>query len=105
MNLENISTVEVLAETLRLLLQRGWVEVTFLKKDNTPRVMLCTTDFNRIPLEYRPKEREHPKEEVKADNIIDDIHLVKKIPAFKVFESDIGWRSFNIERVTKVVLL
>lgn len=105
MSLENISTVEVFAETLRLLLQRGWIEVTFLKKDDTPRVMLCTTDFNRIPLEHRPKEREKPKEDIKADSVIDDVNLVKKIPAFKVYESDNGWRSFNIERVTKVVLL
>lgn len=82
MNLKDFS------QTLRDLLQLGWVEVTFTKKDGSKRLMKCTTVMDLIPEDKRPITNGQPEKEVEETDYL-----------FKVYEQDNGWRSFRSSQV------
>jgi IMP cyclohydrolase len=69
------------------LLREQEVEVTFVKKDGTERVMLCTLDENSIPKEKAPKgvERSAPTE---------------SMAVFDVEKQE--WRSFRFDSIKRV---
>lgn len=87
--MENISVdTNNLRQLLRNSLQVTNVYVTFLKKDNTERIMQCTTDFAVIPKESQPAA-------IEGSIVVDPNYEL-----FKVFDLEKNaWRSFNFEQV------
>lgn len=71
---------------LRESLSKGLVEVTFIKKDGTERVMICTRNLDIVP------EYAHPTMEF---NDREDFYRVYDV------EKD-GWRSFNEDQVVLI---
>jgi hypothetical protein len=73
---------------LRTKLQDGVVQVTFVKKDGSNRVMLATLNEDLIPADKKPKGT---GKTVDNDN------------TFAVFDTEAdGWRSFNFDTVTDI---
>lgn len=61
------------------------MQVTFIKKDGTKRVMLCTTNVSALPDQYQPLGDDSVQPNINVKRVFD---LEKK-----------GWRSFNIDSV------
>lgn len=53
-DLDEMIASEDFAEWFREYLSENIVEITFTKKDGTPRVMKCTRDIGKIPIEKHP---------------------------------------------------
>jgi len=71
------------------------VEVVFEKKDGSIRKMICTRNFDTIPEEMRPADKEgKPQIKPSPDHLF---------PVFDL-ESN-GWRSFTIANVISVTPL
>lgn len=68
-------------------LRNGVVEVKFTKKDGSERIMICTTKFDLIPEDKRPKPQTTEQPAVPTEE--------KSPKKFNVFELFNGWRSFN----------
>lgn len=70
------------------------VKVKFVKKDGSDRIMDCTLDFNKIPVEHYPKSTTAAKTEVEREEL--PLNL-------RVYDLEKrGWRSiplFNLEWV------
>jgi hypothetical protein len=77
------------SNALQALLQAYWVQVTFVKKDGSIRVMTGTTDMTRIPVEKRPPVKEQPPEPIKEED-----------PLIKLYSEEDGWRSFRASQLT-----
>ena len=77
-------------DNMRKALQADVCEVIFEKKDGSERVMNCTLNFDKIPMEHQPKKLDLPYEE----------GVLSTIKAFRVFDVDNnGWRSFILDNV------
>lgn len=76
---------------LRSLLANGEnVTVTFLKKDGSKRIMHCTTNFDYIPADKKPKTKTPVKDE-------------NNPWLFKVFDIAAGdWRSFQAQTILEI---
>lgn len=83
---------EVFSKALRSLLQLGWVDVLFTKKDGSSRLMYCTTNMEKIPEEDRPTE---------SKTIVNDKEP-EEDPLFKVYEYGKGWRSFRFSQIQEI---
>lgn len=81
-------------------LQRGWIQVTFTKKDGTSREMLCTTNLDNIPLDFHPTKQTAPD----APEPEDPDFKVEENPIITVYEFGKGWRSFRLNSLTKIVI-
>lgn len=75
------------AEIQNILRERE-ATITFTKKDGSQRIMRCTLNENKIPVEHRPKGESTRKEN---DNVL------------AVFDTEkAGWRSFNVDSIISV---
>ncbi len=73
---------------VKTALRKGIVTVTFIKKDGTERVMVCTTALDRIPTACHPSGNSSRPQNPEAQ---------------KVFDTEKGaWRSFRWDSVTNV---
>lgn len=75
-------------DTLRDALQHERVSVTFLKADQSRRVMECTLDFERIPEDKQPAG---------TSKVADSRHDPKLYKVFDLEKQD--WRAFREERI------
>jgi len=48
-------------DNLKEILHESVVQIDFIKKDGSERVMKCTRDFTKIPVEFHPKEDNEKK--------------------------------------------
>jgi tRNA G37 N-methylase Trm5 len=77
-------------EFLKRIRAEDFVIIKFIKQDGTERIMKCTLNFDKIPLEFRPKK-------VDLGQILKLIH---ENGILHVFDMDkIAWRSIPFERV------
>jgi len=97
--------VEVGVKMLTKYLREGVVEVQFTKKDGTLRVMNCTKDMTKIPVENHPKPQPVTEESGALD--LDDLppYTQKPVQLITVFDVDKQeWRSFNYTTVRSISL-
>ncbi len=74
-------------DKLITLLHESVVQIEFIKKDGTERVMQCTRDFSKIPAEFHPKEDTEKKPN---ENLI------------KVWDMEkTAWRSVRLESINR----
>ena len=76
-------------EEIVKILSENKAVVTFTKKDGTVRDMLCTRNFDTIPVEAQPKGGTQRQENLEV------------VTAYDLEKS--AWRSFRIDAVTNVV--
>jgi hypothetical protein len=75
---------------LRKLRVEDFVTIKFLKQDGSIRLMKCSLNFNRIPIEYRPK---------KVD-LAQILKLIDENGILHVFDLEKeAWRSVPFDRV------
>jgi hypothetical protein len=84
-------TLSSAIDFLKIIKQEREVEVQFIKKDGTERVMRCTLDFNHIPRDKKPKG-------VDLVKILSKIHKSKMLSVFDLEKQD--WRTVPFERLT-----
>ena len=84
------------------LLQKSTITVTFVKADGTDREMLCTLNWDNIPVDKAPKET--PTTPI--DGIMRESKKPRKEPdphSIRVFDLEKQeWRSFRFDRLKKV---
>lgn len=88
---DHIFKDKVSKDWLKSVLRNETVTLTFVKKDGSERVMVCTLNENKIPEEKMPKV---DKEEIKK-RVNEDVQ-----PVFDLVNND--WRSFRWESVKKI---
>ena len=69
------------------------VWIKFKKKDGTNRIMNCTLNFDKVPIDKRPKD-------VNLQKILDLIQKHKLLHVFDLEKND--WRSVPFEKVEYV---
>jgi len=75
---------------LRKIRAENFVTIKFTKQDGSIRIMKCTLNFDRIPIEHRPKE-------IKIDQIVE---LIDKNGILHVFDMEKeAWRSVPFDKV------
>lgn len=101
----------IFRDWVRNLLQQQPVTVTFVKADNTERVMRCTLNGHYIPAEAWPTPKPSAPKTAASDwptALMDAIQDVKpkreQSPhSIRVWDLDLGqWRSFRFDRLKKV---
>jgi WYL_2, Sm-like SH3 beta-barrel fold len=92
-----ITFVEAIQPTdLRPALEAGEVQVDFVKEDGTAVTMRCTTNPALMPVHARPRPLTEQASVNKPTKQVDP-------NLFKVYALDRqGWRSFKLDRVTKI---
>ena len=84
------------------LLQKSTITVTFVKADGTDREMLCTLNWDNIPVDKAPKET--PTTPI--DGIVRESRKPRKEPdphSVRVYDLEKQeWRSFRFDRLKKV---
>ena len=85
--MESISSA---MEFLKKIKDEKEINVKFIKKDGSERVMKCTLDFEKIPRDKRPKG-------VDLTKISSKIQKSKILSVFDLEKMD--WRSIPFERV------
>lgn len=88
--LNNYITMSITTSELLAGLSDGWFTITFNKVDGTVRTMICTTNPFLIPDEHLPKEAPSKEQTYSTEQI-------------RVYERDIGWRSFRKSSVIGIV--
>lgn len=76
-------------------LQNGVIEIRFIKKDGTPRVMRSTLDKHIVP----------PATETVSEDGVNSKQLLQESndPLFHVWDIDAkGWRSFHTSQITSI---
>lgn len=76
-------SMDQFSDMLKLFMKDGFATVTFTKKDGSERVMECTQNLGNVPEESQPKGEGYPAPE----------------GLFRVYEKDVGWRSFNQDQL------
>ena len=95
----------IIRDWVRSLLQKQPIKVTFVKADGTDREMLCTLNWDFIPLDKHPKQpaagavvkESQQRKEQKQERKEPDVH------SLRVFDTEkLEWRSFRFDRLKKV---
>ena len=92
----------IIRDWIKGLLQKSTITVTFVKADGTDREMLCTLNWDNIPVDKAPKET--PTTPI--DGIVKESKKPRKEPdphSLRVFDVEKQeWRSFRFDRLKKV---
>ena len=88
----------IMRDWVRSLLQKSPVTVTFVKADGTLRDMLCTLNYDFIPVDKAPGQQP-------VDGIVKESKQRKQPDehSLRVFDVEKQeWRSFRFERLQKI---
>lgn len=83
-------TITSAIDFLKIIQIEKEVYVKFVKKDNTIRLMKCTLDFTKIPVDKRPRS-------VDLGKILTKIQKSKILSVFDLEKNE--WRSIPFEKV------
>ena len=88
--MEDAGIIDNAITFLDKLREEDMVQIKFIKKDGSIRIMKCTLDFSKIPRKQHPKSMNLPKilKLLKSSGIIHVFDLEKK-----------GWRSVPFRKV------
>ena len=90
----------IIRDWIKSLLQKSTITVTFVKADGTDREMLCTLNWDNIPVDKTPKETP-----ATIDGIVKESKQRKEPDphSLRVFDLEKNeWRSFRFDRLKKI---
>jgi hypothetical protein len=85
-----LETLTSALEFLKKIKEEEQVNVKFIKKDGTERLMKCTLDFTKIPKEKKPKG-------IDLTKILSKIQKSKILSVYDLEKQD--WRSVPFDRL------
>jgi len=86
---DDLDEITSAIDFLQKIISEDIVQIKFVKKDNSVRIMRCTLNFNRIPKEHKPKNV----------SLKDILTQIKKNKILRVYDIEkMGWRSVPFEQ-------